>query len=147
MQLAQFNIARALAPLDSPQLGGFMNRLDEINALAEQSQGFIWRYQTEDGHSTSVRPYQGDNMMLINLSTWESIEALYQYTYYTAHAEVFRQRKQWFEVLDKPHLVIWWVAEGYRPSLVECMDKLEHLQQHGPSLEAFHLKARFEPPA
>jgi hypothetical protein len=33
--LAQVNIARALAPIDHPQLAGFVAELDEINALAD----------------------------------------------------------------------------------------------------------------
>jgi hypothetical protein len=62
--LAQVNIARLLAPLDSPQLAGFVGRLEEINALADAATGFVWRLQTEDGDATAVRPYADDRILV-----------------------------------------------------------------------------------
>ena len=47
--LAQLNIGRFRAPLDDPIMEGFRTQLDPINALADQSPGFVWRLQTEDG--------------------------------------------------------------------------------------------------
>jgi hypothetical protein len=106
--LAQLNIGRILAPLDSPQLAGFMARLDEINALAEAAPGFVWRFQTEDGNATALRPYE-DDRILVNFSVWTSAEVLHEFVYHTLHVEVMRHRRQWFEQMDQAFLVLWWV--------------------------------------
>ena len=51
--LAQVNIGRVLAPLDSDQLSGFVAALEPINALADAAPGFIWRL-VADGAVASV---------------------------------------------------------------------------------------------
>jgi Domain of unknown function (DUF3291) len=48
-QLAQINIARMVAPLTDPVMADFVANLKPINALAEASPGFVWRFQTEQG--------------------------------------------------------------------------------------------------
>jgi heme-degrading monooxygenase HmoA len=143
--LAQLNIGRLLAPLDSPQLAGFVARLAEINALAEGSPGFIWRFQTEDGDATAVRPYD-DDRILVNFSVWESPEALGQYVYHSAHAEVMRQRRAWFERMGEDYMVLWWVPSGHRPTVAEAVARLAHLRAHGPSAFAFPYRALFPAP-
>jgi hypothetical protein len=70
--LAQVNIGRFRAPLEESIMEGFRTQLDPINALADQTPGFVWRLQTEDGNATAIRPYEGDNLMAINLSVWAS---------------------------------------------------------------------------
>jgi hypothetical protein len=97
--LAQVNIGRVKAPVEDPLMAGFVSRLDEINALAERSPGFVWRLQTPAGNATYFRPYPEDDRILINMSVWESIPALRQYVYKTAHAELLREREAWFEKL------------------------------------------------
>src|SRR5688500_17840285 len=56
--LAQVNIARALYPLDDPRIAEFMENLARINALAEQSAGFVWRLQDEAGNATSIQAFE-----------------------------------------------------------------------------------------
>ena len=143
--LAELNIARMLYQMDDPRFSGFVNRLEEINTLAEQSKGFIWRLKTDEGDAMSIRAFE-DDMLIINMSVWESIEDLYQYTYYTAHAELFRQRQDWFEHLKEPMFAMWWVPEGHIPDLEEAKEKLELIRLKGPTAEAFHFKKRFDPP-
>ncbi len=94
--IAQVNIARMKAPLDDPVMSGFVVRLDEINALADRSPGFVWRLQTPEGNATYLRPYE-DDRILFNLSVWATVESLKDYVYRTAHAEVLRQRREWFD--------------------------------------------------
>ena len=94
--VAQVNIGRVKAQLDDPLMAGFVARLDEINALADTSPGFVWRLQASDGNATYLRPYD-DDRILINMSVWETIEALRHYVYGTALAEVLRQRQNWFD--------------------------------------------------
>lgn len=143
--IAQLNVARALAPMEDPVMAGFMNQLDEINALAERSAGFVWRLQDENNNATSIQIFD-ELLIIINMSVWETIEELHQYTYYTAHAAVFRQRAEWFKKFGQPHLVLWWVPADHRPTPQEGRLRLEHLQQNGPSSQAFTFKKRFTHP-
>jgi len=142
--LAQVNIARMKAPLESEIMAGFVARLDEINALADVSAGFVWRLQTPAGNATYLRPYD-DDRILFNLSVWESIEALKNYVYRTAHAELLRERRSWFENFDSAFLALWWVPAGHVPGIDEAKKRLDHLQEHGPSQFAFTFKQTFPP--
>jgi heme-degrading monooxygenase HmoA len=137
--LAQVNIARAKAPLDSPDLADFVARLEEINALADRSEGFVWRLQTENENATYVRAYD-DERIIVNLSVWESAEALKNYTYRTAHAELLRDRRKWFEHFDGAYVALWWVPAGHVPTTDEAKERLAHLEANGPTPFAFTFK-------
>lgn len=141
---AQVNIARMKAPLDDPIMAGFVERLAEVNALADASPGFVWRLQTDAGNATYLRPYD-DDRILVNLSVWESIGDLKNYVYKSAHAEVLRRKREWFEAFAGSYLAIWWVPAGHRPGVDEAKTRLAHLQAHGPSPFAFTFKAVFPP--
>ena len=143
--LAQYNIARLLAPLDSPQLADFVANLDRINGIGDRSPGFVWRHQTDEGNSTAVR-VRGDPMIIINFSVWEDADSLFQYTYRSDHAEVFRRRREWFDQHESYYLVLWWVPAGHEPTVEEAEERLDHLQEHGPTPHAFTLKERFPLP-
>lgn len=144
-QLAQLNIGLIKGEnMEDPIMAGFAARLDEINALAEQSEGFIWRLKDESNNATSFQVFDNPRQ-LVNLSVWESIEALEQFTYHSDHVRVMRQRKEWFHKMDSPHLVLWWIPEGHILTLEEAKSKLEHLQQHGASAKAFTFSMRFAP--
>lgn len=143
--LAQYNIARLLAPLDSPQLSDFVANLDRINRVGDRSPGFVWRHQTEEGNSTSIR-VRDDPWIIINFSVWEDADSLFQYTYRSDHAEVLRRRKEWFEPHEGHYLVLWWVPQGHEPTVEEAEERLVHLEAHGPSAHAFTLKQRFPAP-
>ncbi len=140
--LAQVNIARIKAPLDDPLMAGFVTRLDEINALAERSAGFVWRLQTSEGNATSLRPYD-DDRIIVNMSVWETIEHLQQYVYRTAHAELLRQRHNWFEKFAGLYAALWWVPAGHRPDVDEAKKRLAHLETHGPTPFAFTFRQSF----
>lgn len=143
--LAQLNIARARAPLDDPLLADFMAALDRINGLAEASPGFVWRLQSDGGNATDIRAYD-DPHMLINLSLWESPEALFDFVYKTGHAKIMTRRGEWFERMSTPSTVLWWVPAGHRPSLAEATERLEHLTKDGATPWAFTFKQRFPAP-
>lgn len=144
-QLAQVNIARMLAPLDSPTMAGFVARLSEINALADRSPGFIWRFQSEAGDATYLRPYD-DDRILFNLSVWATPEDLKAYVYRSVHAEMIRQRQQWFAHANEAYFALWWVPAGHIPEVEEAKQRLARLQQHGESAEAFGFRHIFSPP-
>jgi hypothetical protein len=142
--LAQANIGRIRAPLEDPIMQGFRSQLDPINALADRSPGFVWRLQTEDGNAMAIRPF-ADERMAINMSVWESLEALQQFVYRSAHVGPLRDRKQWFEPIEGPILVLWWIPAGHVPTVAEALTRLEHLKQHGPSPDAFTFRMPFPP--
>jgi len=144
--LAQVNIGRFRAPIDSPTMEGFRIQLDPINALADQSPGFIWRLQTEDGNATAVRPYAGDDLMAINMSVWDSLEALQQFVYKSQHLHTLRARDKWFEPIEGPILALWWIPTGHTPTVQEAVERLEHLKRHGPAPHAFTFRTPFPPP-
>lgn len=142
--LAQVNIARARGEMTDPIMAEFVAQLPEINALADQSPGFVWRLQTEDGDATAVRPYH-DSRILINLSVWADLTALRAYVYRSPHAAVMRRRREWFERFDRIYVALWWVPAAHRPSVAEAVDRLAHLEQHGPAPFAFSLAEPFGP--
>ncbi len=142
--IAQVNIGRILAPTDSPIMSGFMTRLDEINALADGSPGFVWRLKGEDNNATYLRPYD-DDRILVNMSVWESIENLREYVYRSQHSELLKQRKDWFAKFDGAFMALWWVAAGHIPNVDEAKDRLEHLRTQGDGPYAFSFKTTFAP--
>jgi uncharacterized protein DUF3291 len=142
MHLAQVNIARMRAPLDTVEMSGFVARIDELNALADASAGFVWRLQTDAGNTTYLRPYD-DDRILFNMSVWQSLEHLKEFVFKSAHASVMRRRAEWFEKLIETYVALWWVPEGRQPSVDEAKARLAHLAANGPSPEAFTFKTPF----
>jgi hypothetical protein len=143
--LAQINIARMLAPIDDPVMADFVAQLNPINALADRSPGFVWRLQTDSGDATSIRIYDHE-MIIVNLTVWESAAALKEYVYKSAHNGVLRDRKRWFEKFDGPYYAIWWIPAGHVPNAQEGKRRLEHLREHGDSDYAFSFKHLFSAP-
>jgi Domain of unknown function (DUF3291) len=142
--IAQVNIGRTKAPLDDLGMSGFVNRLEEINAVADHSPGFVWRLQTPEGDATYLRPYD-DDRILINMSVWETIDDLRHYVYKTAHAELLRQRQDWFEKFVGVYVALWWVPVGHVPGVDEAKKRLAYLEKHGPTEYAFTFKTIFQP--
>jgi hypothetical protein len=143
--IAQVNIGRIRAPLDDPTMAGFVNRLAEINALADADPGFVWRLQTEEGNATYFRPYNDDQWMLLNMSVWSDVTSLRRYVYQTAHRELLRERHAWFEKLSGLYMALWWVPAGHIPGIDEAKKRLAHLEAHGPTQYAFTFQRIFEP--
>jgi heme-degrading monooxygenase HmoA len=144
--LAQVNVAIVQAPLDSPQLAGFVAALEPINALADHSPGFVWRLQTEDGDATSIRPFE-DERVMVNLSVWESLESLRAFVYASRHLDVMRHRREWFHRMTDPYLALWWVPAGAIPTVAEAKERLELLARQGPTAGAFTFRVPFPEPA
>jgi len=144
-ELAQVNIALAREPLDSPLLADFFAALPEINALADASPGFVWRLVGDGGDATGIRAF-GDDRIIVNMSTWASIEALADYVFRSAHAGVMRERRKWFTAMKESYVALWWVPAGHRPTPREAEQRLEHLRTHGPTAFAFTFKQPFPPP-
>lgn len=146
MQLAQLNIADARFETDQPEMAGFTDRIDAINALADRADGFVWRLVDdgpEDG-ALSLRMEGHGPMTLVNMSVWESVEALYAFVYQTAHAKVMRGKADWFTPMSNAHIVLWWVEDGHIPNLDEAREKLDLLRSIGPGPDAFSFTMPFD---
>jgi heme-degrading monooxygenase HmoA len=143
--LAQVNIGRLRAPVDHPMIAEFVAGLDRINALADRATGFVWRLQTEDGNATAIRPDAQDALLAINMSVWESVEALDAFVRSAPHAAMVRRRREWFERMAEAYLVLWWIPRGELPNPEGALERLAHLRAHGPGPRAFTFRRRFEP--
>ena len=143
--LANVNIAKLRAPIDDPLIADFVAGLPVVNALADSAPGFVWRLQTDDGDATSIRAFP-DPDVIVNLTVWESVEALKEFVYKGGHLDVFRRRGEWFHAEGRG-LALWWIEAGTVPTVEEARDRLEHLAAHGPTAYAFTFAATFPPPA
>jgi hypothetical protein len=143
--IAQLNVGRAVAPLDDARLADFMAWLDEINALAERSPGFVWRLHGDNGNNTDLK-VSDDPQFIVNLSVWESTEALHAFTYRSDNKTVFARRYDWFERRETPNVVLWWLPAGTRPDVAEALGRLRTLTELGPTPEAFTFKQPLPPP-
>jgi hypothetical protein len=144
--LAQVNIGRLRAPIDHPDTAEFKAALDAINALAEASPGFVWRLQDEAGNATSIEVDPGDELVIPNMSLWESVEALSEFVYRSDHTPFLRRRREWFQRFGATFMALWWVPAGHIPTLAEAQDRLDILGREGPTPEAFTFRHRFPPP-
>ena len=146
-QLAEVNIAYMKASQDDPLLADFVARLDEINRLAELSEGFVWRY-VSDTRDPSAREYD-DPLVLFNMSVWRDAASLHTFTYRTAHAELFAKRAKWFddvrERIKSRGLALWWVPAGIRPTVDDAKIRLSIISSQGPTPQAFNFKTFFGP--
>ena len=136
MHLAQINIGRLIAPIDDPRIAGFVAQLDPVNKIADESPGFVWRLKSQAGNATDIA-YNDDPSIMVNMSVWESLEALKGYVYGSRHLGVFRDRQKWFQKMDLPHYCLWWVPVGHVPTVEEGRKRLEHYQTRGATPHAF----------
>ena len=143
--LAQVNIGRMRASLDSPVMAGFVAALEPVNAVADRAPGFRWRLQTEDGDATALRVFD-DEWLLVNMSTWASHQALVDYVYGSEHVAVLRERRQYFERPVEAMTALWWVPAGHRPTVAQAQERLVSLREHGPTPFAFTLRETFPAP-
>jgi hypothetical protein len=134
--LAQLNIGKFKAGRDDPAMAYFFENLDRVNALAERMPGFVWRLKDESGNATAI-PWAGDPSFAVNLTVWESAEALEKFVWQTVHAKVYSRKAEFFEKMDKPHFIMWWIEAGHIPTLEEAHQRLEYFWTHGPSAQAF----------
>ncbi|WP_298553427.1 DUF3291 domain-containing protein [uncultured Algibacter sp.] len=141
LHLAEVNIAKPLAPMDNPIMQDFVNNVDKMNAIADAADGFIWRLQDEDkDEATAI--FQDDSL-IINMSVWENLESLFNYTYNSGHIKVFKRKKEWFSKMKMMHMAFWYVPEGYEPTFQDAKNRLDYLNKHGDTPYAFSFKSKF----
>lgn len=142
-QLAQLNIAKMKYGFEDPELADFVAALDHINALADESPGFVWRLQTDEGDATAIDFFGPD--YLVNMSVWQDVESLRDYAFRSAHKNVLARRNEWFDRMDEAYAVLWWVPAGTIPTLEDASARLDSLRRLGPTARAFTFKQLFDP--
>lgn len=144
--LAQVNIARLLAPLDSEPLAGFVAQLEPVNALADAAPGFVWRLTGNDGNDATSERFFGEQDLLLNMSVWRDLESLSDFVFRGAHVDVMRQRRLWFAPMAEVYTALWWVPAGVLPTIADAEQRILHLREHGPSSFAFTFRVPFAAP-
>ena len=134
--LAELNIGRLLHPLDDPRMADFADNLDRVNGIADRSEGFVWRLKGDSGNATGIQAFD-DPRIIINISLWDSVEALERYVWQTVHKRFYGRRHEWFDKMDGPYFVMWWVPSGHRPTVQEALERLQSLKDNGPNDFAF----------
>ena len=144
--LAEINIAKMKGvTIDDPIMAEFVDNLDRVNALAENSAGFVWRLKDESNNATCISPFD-DEQVIINMSVWENLESLKAFTYKTFHTDFLKRRSEWFHRFGRVYLALWWVPAGHLPTVQEAVDKLAYLQENGTAKLAFDFKKTYAPP-
>src|SRR5579859_3941373 len=136
MQLAQLNIGKFKGGRNDPAMADFFGNLDRINAAAERMPGFVWRLKDDSGNATAIS-WIGEPGFAVNMSVWESVEALEKFVFQTAHRGIYARKHEFFELPAQPTFVMWFVADGHIPTLDEARERLEHYRAHGGSDHAF----------
>jgi hypothetical protein len=134
MYLAELNIGKFKYPTSDARMAGFMNNLERVNALAERSEGFVWRLKGDNGNATDFRV--GDDYA-VNMSVWTDAKSLENYVFKTVHVQFYKNKAEWFGLMEKPHMVFWWIPEDHTPTLSEAMDRLQDLEKNGATTSAF----------
>jgi hypothetical protein len=145
-ELAQVNIGRILAPFDSEVMHGFTSKLEEVNAVADTAEGFVWRLVDGEGSDATAFRVFDDEWLAVNMSVWTSPEALNAYVYGPEHRAMLKRRREWFTHLTEAYSAMWWVPAGSRPTLPEAEKRITILREKGPTAEAFTMKDLFDPP-
>ncbi|MEE9417593.1 MAG: DUF3291 domain-containing protein [Acidimicrobiales bacterium] len=143
--LAQLNIAKFLQPIDHPDVADFVEMLEPINAMADDTPGFIWRLVGETDNATDIQFYD-DPKKLVNMSVWTDIDSLRKFVYRSNHVEAFKRRAEWADAPVEAHQVLWWIPAWHQPSLDEADERLNQLRAKGPTASAFTFAKSFPSP-
>lgn len=138
--LAEVNVARWKVHPDSPEAAGFINNVNRVNLLAEQSEGFVWRLLDESGN-----PFGANT--IVTLSLWESMQHLKDFVYRSYHRKILARREEWFSHMETAHMAMWWVPAGHLPDLMEAQERIQTLGRNGPTADAFTFRQPFDAPA
>ncbi len=144
MQLAQVNVARLRASIDSPPMSGLLKALDDVNWLADKSAGFVWRHRPAEGPLT-MGELPGAGEVVVTLSTWVDFGALQTYVYRSAHGLFMQRRARWFIPIGGFTTALWWVPVGEQPTVPDGLERLVLLRRSGPTPRAFSLRRQFTP--
>jgi Domain of unknown function (DUF3291) len=142
-QLAQVNVAEAVARLDEPEMAGFLELLGPLDELARRSPGFVWRPQAGEVSDAELAVFGDPMRMIANWSVWDSLDSFGRYVFGPQHRAAMRQRRRWFTPTAGPTMALWWVPAGERPGGAEGHRRLQLLRRHGPTPASFTLRQTY----
>ena len=140
--LVHVNVAIARYPSDHPAMADFNAQGEAVNRAAQESPGFLWT--PTGGEAGDGAAVFGHPLTLANISTWQSIEALWRFSYSGLHHRALGRRREWFEPPSGPGLALWWAPRGARPTFAEAKDRIDRLAAEGPTPYAFTFKDAFD---
>ena len=138
--LAHFNWATLRGDWGSEVVAGFQNAVEKVNALADRSPSFVWRYAGDEATAAARIgwPMFVENSRIIaSFSVWQAPGAFEDYVLKTVHGAFRRRSDEWFEPATGVNVALWWVPVGHTPSVSEAREKVETLQSEGPSETVF----------
>jgi hypothetical protein len=144
-QLAQLNIARMKVPYDDPLMKGFIDALEPMHELSDNSPGFVWRLESDQNPEPELAAFEASGW-LVNMSVWQSIDDLKAFVMAPYHLSIMRRRAEWFEKTREETMVLWWIEDGCIPSFTEAMERLHCLRDNGPTSYAFSFPSPFQAP-
>lgn len=142
-QIAHFNVARLRHPPADPRVAGFIDNVGKINAIAERSPGYVWRWADESasiGNGIAFQAVDQDIRLAISLSVWRSVEDLRHFVHKTAHGNFLRRRAEWFEPWLGPNYVVWPHSGNQPPTVAEGWLRLKQLAESGANPTAYDFK-------
>ena len=129
--LAQLNIATLRHPIDDPRIADFVDALPVVNGAGEQSPGYLWRLQSDSGDATDIQVFD-DPLVIVNLTVWQSLDALKAFAYRGVHRDFFRRRADWF-VAGSSRTALWWLPASVVPSTDDAKRRLDFIDAVGAS--------------
>lgn len=142
MYLAQANLAVLRWPIDDPKMAGFVEQIEPVNGLAEQSEGFVWRYR-DSYVAREVGPPWNDPLLFFNMSVWQDLASLLAFVRSPLHVEVMRNRAQWVTPVAEPSLVLWPIEATRQPTVEDAMEAFASLARKGDTVTAFTIDSEF----
>lgn len=154
-RIAFFTLGVLKAPVGDLVVQGFVDRIADVYAAADGSEGFFDRsvrdVQTWE-HSwgpvivpTCLPSGLPLNQLAMTLSLWRDLESVAAFAYHGVHREALSHRGDWFESGSWPSYVAWWVDGQHRPAWSEAVERADHLHVHGPTPTAFSFRKPFDP--
>ena len=143
MHIAHYNVARLKELPGHPAVAEFIDNAPKVNAVAERSPGFVWRLDDSSATVSGSDTFQavaGDPYLAISLSVWENTDLLMSFVKKTIHGSFLRRRAEWFYPWDGPNYVVWPVAIGHVPDLLEGELRLKKLATRGATPDAFDFR-------
>ena len=153
-RLAFYNFGLHVGPSESDAVRGFVLREGPNFEAATRAEGFLGRsgYPGMPGTRSwgaQVFPRyikdSGFTSAPSSLSLWADIESLIAFSYNGVHAEALKNARNWNVKPAWPPLVLWWISAHHRPDWREGTERLEYLDDHGPTPHAFTFKQPYGP--
>jgi len=138
--LAEFNLGVLKYDWDDPRVKDFVDGLDRVNGVAQRSAGFVWMLGEGDMDAEQRDPdgvLGGNPRMASTLSVWEDVASLEHFVWKTVHKQFYDRKAEWYDAVETPRLVMWWVPVGHRPTVSDAMARFRLLEERGDSDHAF----------